>query len=157
MVVAVRGVRVVQVPVDEVVDVITVWHRFVSTTFTVDMIRLVITTHVRHAAGRVHHVDRERALIEMSAVRTVQMSVVKKVEVITVTKCGVAARRVVPVIVVVMAEMGHGRKLLCFLQRVTSRKDLCCSSARLRNHMIKTMAGVSMGFMARPLQLPSRT
>jgi hypothetical protein len=50
VVVAVISVGVVQVPVNQVVDVIAVRHHHVSTIRAMDVVRLVSSTVVRHAS-----------------------------------------------------------------------------------------------------------
>jgi hypothetical protein len=55
--VAVAVVRVVQVTIDEVVDVVAMLDRFVTTTFTVHVLRDMLATRVRHTAGGIHFVD----------------------------------------------------------------------------------------------------
>jgi hypothetical protein len=51
MVVAVIAMRMVQMSVDQVINVIAMWDRFVSTTRTVNMIGVVTTAIMRRRAG----------------------------------------------------------------------------------------------------------
>jgi len=96
--VAVRTVRVVQVPVDEVVDVIAVRHGGVATACAVHVAGLVpAAAVVRGALGRVLGAHGERVLLDGLAVLVVQMAVVQIVDVAVVSDAGVAAAAAVRV------------------------------------------------------------
>lgn len=54
---------------DDVVDVISVWHGFVSTLRTVRMARFVLTAFVRRSArGRIHLPGRDDVLVDVPLV-----------------------------------------------------------------------------------------
>lgn len=107
VVVAVIPVRVVEVTVDEVVDVISVGDRLVAATGPVDVVARVCVAVVRRAAGRVRGVDLEGVLFNGAARGVMQVTVVHVVDVIPVLDGGVAAAGAVNVIMVVVC-MGHG-------------------------------------------------
>ena len=100
MVVAVTPVRMVQLTLDEVVDVITVRHRFVTTVGSVlvpDVVRRSPLTG--RAAVGVLVIDRDSVLIDVILVGMVQMSVVEKVGMPIVADGDMTAVRSVLVIV----------------------------------------------------------
>ncbi len=107
MVVAVIPVRVMEVTVDEVVDVIPVRDRFVAAAGPVDVVVRVGVAVVGRTARRVRGVDLERVLFDRAARGVMQVTVVNVVDVIPVLDGGVAAARAVNVIMVVV-RMGHG-------------------------------------------------
>lgn len=55
--VAVAVVRMVQVAIDDVVGVVAVFDRIVSTTFTVHVLVDMLAARMGHAAGGIHRVD----------------------------------------------------------------------------------------------------
>jgi len=80
VVVAVVAVRVVQVAADEVIDVVAVRHRLVPAALAVDVADLVAAAVVRRGTrGRVRGVDRQHVLVDVVAVRVVQVAVVQVV------------------------------------------------------------------------------
>jgi hypothetical protein len=82
-----------QVAGDEIIGVITVRNRLVSTSGTVPVIRIVaIALVVRRTCRRVLRADGEHVLVHMVRVRVVQMSVVKIVRVAVVHDGRVSAR-----------------------------------------------------------------
>lgn len=86
VVVAVPGVRVMQVPGDEVVDVIAVRYRFVTATRPVDMALGVTRAGVRRRArGRIGRVDLDDALVHVAIVDVVEVAVVEVVDVVAMT------------------------------------------------------------------------
>lgn len=105
MIVAVIAVRVVQVSVDQVVDVIAVGNRFVAAAGSVLMLVLVLGGGVPCcAAVRVFVIDRDPVLIDVTLVRMVQMPVVEIVGVTVVADGEMTAVR--PVFVVVAGVHG---------------------------------------------------
>jgi hypothetical protein len=100
VVVAVVSVRVMQVTVDEVVDVVAVGDGFVATLWTVDVVRGVGAALVRGGAvgwiGRVHF---EGVFIHMVVVHVMQVAVVEVVDVVVVFDGGVSAAFAVDVVV----------------------------------------------------------
>lgn len=106
VVIAVSVVRMVQVTVDEVVDVVTVRHRLVAAVRSVDVVGRVGTAGVVGRAGpRVGVADGDDVLVHMVLVRVMQMTVVEEVDVAVVADCGVAAALAVDMVVVVMDVM----------------------------------------------------
>ncbi len=100
MVAAVAGVLMVQVPCDQVVDVVAVRHRLVAAAGSVYMGGVVLGTAVAAAAPvGVRGAHRQDVLVVMVAVRAVQMPVVQVVEVAVMDDGDVAAARAVNVIV----------------------------------------------------------
>ena len=106
------AVRVVQVSVDQVVDVVAVRHSFVSTAPAVHMPGLMAgapvlgRTAIGVAVGYFDHV-----LMHVVAVGMVQVSIVKVIDVVAMADGGVSAAR--PVFMVVMGVLrigasGHG-------------------------------------------------
>jgi hypothetical protein len=109
--VAVIRVRMMEVTVDEIVDMIAVRHGVVTTTGSVHVLAPMRAADVRHAAGGIHRIDRDDAIIEVPCVRAVEMTIVQKVDVVTVANSGVAAFRAVLVIVVCVSLVLHCRLL----------------------------------------------
>jgi hypothetical protein len=106
VVVAVRAVRVVQVVADQEVDVVAVRDRLMAAAGAVDVIRRVVGACVaRRAARRIRRVDRDRALVDMTAMWGVKMTVVKIVDVVAVLDRDVTAARAVDVVVLVVDGM----------------------------------------------------
>ena len=101
MVVAVVAVRVVQVTIDEVVDVVAMRHRFVAATGAVHVSRFVAAAVVFRRAGVwVGGADGDAVFIDVVAVRMVQVAVVQVINVAFVFDGGVTAIRAVLVFVV---------------------------------------------------------
>jgi hypothetical protein len=103
VVVAVPAVRVVQVAVDDVVGVIAVRDRFMAAAGAVRVILPVITTRMgRRAVRRVRATHGELVLVDVVAMRMVQVPVVEVVGVPVVLDLRVAAVRAVLMIVVLV-------------------------------------------------------
>jgi hypothetical protein len=107
VVVAVIAVRMVEVTVDEVVDVIPVRDRLVTAAGPVHVIGRVGAARVRGATRGVRGVDLERVLFDARCTGVVQVTVVHVVDVIPVLHCGVTAAGAVDVIVIVV-RVAHG-------------------------------------------------
>ncbi len=108
MVVAVPGVRVMQVPGDEVVDVIAMRYRFVTATRAVDMALGVTSAAVRRRAiVRIQRADLEDALVDVARVPVVEVTIVEVVDVVAMTDGDVAAVSAVDVIVIRMCGVAH--------------------------------------------------
>jgi hypothetical protein len=85
VIVAVAIVRVVQVVVDEVVDVIAVRHLCVAARRSMHVPGLVPRAHVAgRAALGMRRIDRDRALVHVIAVRVMQVAIVQVVDVTVV-------------------------------------------------------------------------
>ncbi len=113
VVVAVTVVDVVKVTVDQVVDVVAVRHGRVAAVRAVHVIgRMPAARVVWRAPGRVRGTDRDRALVDVIAVDSVEMAIVKVVHVAVVLDTSVAAVRAVDVVVVgVNLVLAHRRIL----------------------------------------------
>lgn len=106
MVVAVVTVRVMQVPVDEVVDVIAVRNRGMPAAGRVNVVtRVAGTLVVGRAVAGVRTTDRDLALVDVVAVHVVQVTVVQVVNVACVLDGWMSAVRAVDVVVVVVVRV----------------------------------------------------
>jgi len=101
MVIAVTIMRMVQVTVNQVVDVIAMRYRLVPATRTVDMVGVVMPAGmIRRALNRVLIAHGDRVLLDRAVFAlVVQMTVVQVVDVAVVLDRDVAARRAVGVVV----------------------------------------------------------
>ncbi len=103
VVVTVIAVRVMEVAIDQVVNVVAVGHRFVPAASTMDMARLVSAAIVlRSAVSRVGDVDRQNVLINVPNMRMMQMPIMEVIGVAIVFDGRMATARAVNVIVVSM-------------------------------------------------------
>ena len=102
--------RVVQVPVDDVVGVVAVSDRVVPARRTVDVILVVGAGAVRRRACRgIRSADDERVLVDVARVRVVQVPVVEEILMAVVLDGLVAATGPVLVVVAfVRLVIGHG-------------------------------------------------
>jgi hypothetical protein len=76
VIVAVMAVRMVQVAVDEIVDVIPMRHRFMTASRSVNVTR-VVAAAARRALVRIFGAHVEPVLVYMIAVRMMQMTVIR--------------------------------------------------------------------------------
>lgn len=87
VIVAVAIVGVMKVAIDQVVDVIPMRHGLVTTAGSVDVRRIVAGTHVTAGASiRVGLVDRDHVLVDVVAVKVVEVPVMKVVRVSVVSQ-----------------------------------------------------------------------
>lgn len=109
--IAMPVVRVVQVPIHQVVDVVAMRHRLVSAAWTMRVVFGVATAAVvRSASGRVVRADLERTLSDVSGLaHPVQVAVVQIVDVVAVANSRMAAALTV---YVVMTLMGFAHRRL---------------------------------------------
>lgn len=108
MVVAVVPVGVMEVPVDEVVDVVAVGHGLVSTAGAVDVTVLVPGAAVcGGAGGRVALAHLDHVLVHVVAVGVVEVAVVEVVHVVAVLDGDVATLGAVDVVVVLVLVAVH--------------------------------------------------
>ena len=105
VIVAVVAVRMMQVAVHEIIDVIAVRDRFVAATGAVDM-RGVVAGAGRGVAVGIRGADFDDVLIDMPRVRMMQMPVVQVIDVPVVLHRSVAAVGAVLVVVVGMNVAG---------------------------------------------------
>lgn len=112
VVIAMVAVRVMQMAVDQIADVVTMRDRFVSATRAVDMAGfMAAATMLRGAAIRIGFRDSDHMLIYMVAMRMVQVAIMQVVDMAVVTDGGVAAARSVLVVVVLVMRqiaVAHG-------------------------------------------------
>lgn len=120
MVVAVVAVRMMEMTVDEIIDVIAVRHRFMAASRTVNMARLMAAavsgTYIW--IGRAHF---EPVFVHMITVRVMQVAVVQIVDMIAMRDRGVPAVRTVLMImmgVVGFVARAHGCAPRLACQRV---------------------------------------
>jgi hypothetical protein len=103
VIVAVARMRVMQVTIDQVVDMVAMWNGLVAASRTVNVSGHVTVTRVPgRAAGGMHRIDCDRALVDVIAVDVVQMAFVEIVDVAVVFDGAMAATRAVDVIVLRM-------------------------------------------------------
>lgn len=114
VIVAVAAVRVVQVPADEVIDVIAVRHRVVAAALAVGVRLVVGAAGVRgRASGGVRAADLEGVLVDVVAVRVVQVPLVQIIGMARVRDGRVAAALAVNVIVLAVGlVVAHGLLVL---------------------------------------------
>ncbi len=106
MVVAVVAVRVMEMAVHQVVDVIAMWDSLVTAVDAMRVGRVVAVAIVPvRAIDRVGSTHLEPVLIYMTLMRRVQVAVVQVVRVVVVLDCGVAAVCAVFVGMVLMDNM----------------------------------------------------
>lgn len=124
VVVAVIAVRMVQMTVDQIVDVVAVRHRFVAAARPVHMTGAMAgTVMLRRAAVRVGGADGDHVLIDMVAMHVVQMAVVQEIDMVFVTHCSMAALRAMLVVVMgVLGAAGHRRSPVGGCIRTIDRK-----------------------------------
>ncbi|WP_166656260.1 hypothetical protein [Paraburkholderia sp. BL10I2N1] len=101
MIVTMISVRMMQVTVDEIVNVVAMWHRFVAAPGAMDVTRRVAAAARRTLIGivRAHF---EPMLIYMIAVRVMQVTVMQVIDVIVMSDRRVAAIRTVLMVVMRM-------------------------------------------------------
>jgi hypothetical protein len=100
VVVAVISVRVVEVAVDEVIDVVAVWHGLVAALGPVSVAGLVgVARVIGGAALGVAPADRDHVLVDMVSVGMVEMTIVQVVDMVLVPDRDVPAFRTVLVLV----------------------------------------------------------
>ncbi len=121
--VAVAVVRVMQVAIDEIVDVIAMRHRIVSTAGAVNVIGRVAGARMAVAAGRGIRGCHGEVVLHNDAVGflMMQMAVMQVIDVATVLQCDVPTTGTVCVIVIGMFR--HGR----FLFKTGTRRTLTAS------------------------------
>lgn len=108
MIVAVAPVHVMEMPGDEVVDVIAVRYRRVAAVRAVHVITVVtLAGMVGCTCRRIRGVDRDRALVHVVAMRLVEVPVVKIVDVVEVLHSGVTTAGAVDVVMRGMSRVGH--------------------------------------------------
>ena len=85
-------VGMMEVSVNEVIDMISMGNGFVSASLSVSVVGPVGAAGVvRCAISRIGGTDLDAVLVDMIGVGVVEMSIMKVVDVIVVTDCGVSA------------------------------------------------------------------
>ena len=119
VIVAVIAVGMMQMPVDEVADVIAVWDRGVTAVGSVHVVGVMAIAFVGATAIGIRVGDFDGMLVVVIFVRAVQVSVVQIADVIAVLDGDVAAVRTMLVIVVLVDSVCHfqsppeGSVLIC--------------------------------------------
>ncbi|WP_265975013.1 hypothetical protein [Brucella intermedia] len=93
-------VLVMQAAIDEIIDVIAMRHRFVTTVWAMDVV--VIMTNVgldRMASVGIHGANFDHMFINMIAMWMMQMTIMQVINVITVPDCGVTTTSAMLVVV----------------------------------------------------------
>ena len=100
------AVRMVQMAFHEIVDMIAMGHRLVSATCSMDVSRLVAgTAVVRRADVRIGLRDLDRMLVDVVAMRVVQVPIVKIVDMVAMPQSDMAAPRTMRVCMAVMVSL----------------------------------------------------
>jgi hypothetical protein len=109
VVVAVIAVRMVQVAIDEIIDVVPMRHGFVTARRAVNVARLMAATVViRSALVGIFRIDRERMLVDVIAVHVMQMAVVQIVDMIVVLDRRMPTVRAVLMVVIGVMRFAAG-------------------------------------------------
>lgn len=110
MVIAVRPMRMMQVTVHEVIDVVAVRNGLVAAACLMLVRRFMRSTGVRgRARRRVRRSDREHALVGVAFVRVVQVAIVGVVDMVSMPNAGVATAGAVNVVVCAVRVVAHVR------------------------------------------------
>jgi hypothetical protein len=119
VVIAVIAVRMVQVAIDEIIDVVPMRHGFVTARRAVNVARLMAATVViRSALVGIFRIDRERMLVDVIAVHVMQMAVVQIVDMIVVLDRRMpTVRAVLMVVVGVMRFAAGGAHAVLLIER----------------------------------------
>jgi len=113
MIIAVIAVRMMQMAVREVIDVVAVRNGVVAAVGTVFVaLVMAVATVGRGALGRVGRADGEGVLLDLLAFDVMQMAVVQVIDVAIVNDRRVAASGAV-LVRMVFVNMGHGQSPCC--------------------------------------------
>lgn len=122
MVVAVAAVGVMQVAIDQVIDVVAMRHRLVAATGAMNVAGLMGTAVViRRATVRVGRGDLNHVLVDMVAVRMMEMPIVQMIHVTRMAYGGMAAAGAVLMRMTRMMRLGAGGHLASFRVAVLAR------------------------------------
>lgn len=117
MVIAVTVVRMVQVALHQVVDMVTMRDRFMPTAFSMNVAGIMSRAGViRCALVRVGFTDLKHVLVNVALVQRMQVAIVEIVDVTIVQDCGVTTA-------------GAMRMIMIFVNRVTHSSVLPFGSA----------------------------
>ena len=122
MIVAMVAVRMMQMPVDQIVDVVSVRHRLVPAPRTMNVPRLVSAALVTgRTRVRILRRNLDRVLIDMPVMHVMQMTVVKIVDMIAMLESRVPASGTVLMGVIgVMRQFAVGHRRLRIASRETN-------------------------------------
>ena len=129
-------VRMVQVAVDEIVDMIAMRNCFVSAVWTVHMTGSVSrAAMIRRAGGGIRRADFQLAFIEVAFVRRMQVAIVQVVDVTIVLNRSMAAACAVDMIVIFVDMVTHqssspsiracGGVSLAWAKALNTRSTMC--------------------------------
>lgn len=119
MVIAMTGVDMMQMTVDQVIQVIAVGHRFVAAGGAVDMTMLVLAALVIGCAlVLVALVDTETVLVHMTFMHVVKVAVMKIIDMVAMLDCGMPASIAMLVLMVGMHGTAHWKLLVLILLTV---------------------------------------
>lgn len=108
MVIAVPAVRVVEVTVDQIVDVVAVRDCGVAAAGSMDVVRgVTCAPMLRRAVGRMRRIDGEHVLVDVPVVRVVEVTVVEVVDVPVVLDGEVPAAGAMGVVVTWVDVVAH--------------------------------------------------
>jgi hypothetical protein len=110
MIVAMAAVRMVQMAIDEIIDMIGVWDALVSAARSMDVMRVMLATRMRRCAGRpVRRADFKDVFINVIAMHMVQVTVVQVIDMAVVLQGDMAATRGMCVGVILVFGASHTR------------------------------------------------
>lgn len=98
VIIAMIAVRMVQASIDEIIRMVPMWNRFMTTSGSMPMLRAVSAgTMLRAAAIRICFTHFDHVFIDTPVVRMLEMAMVEIIDVTLVANSGVAAARPVDV------------------------------------------------------------
>ncbi len=107
MIVAVVAMRMMQVTIDQVIDVVTMRHCFVAATLTMDVAGFMATALMRHASAGVCRIDIEPVLFDFSALLVMKVPVVQVIDMAAMLDRRMAALRTVLMRMILMLVLCH--------------------------------------------------
>ena len=131
--IAMISVRVMQMPIHQIIDVVAMRHRFMSATWTMLVSRLVTRTGVRHTGRRIRPRHLNYTFVVVPLVRLVQVTVVNIVHMISMLDRRVSATSSMLVRMVLVYMMCHS--LLLFLSLFARRQSLARMRERIENQV----------------------
>ena len=91
MMIAMPIMRMMQMPIHQIIHMVPMRYQLMSTTLAMHMLRLVAQANMRSAACRIRRRHLNHMLVEMVAVRAVQVSIMQIIGVISMLYCRVPA------------------------------------------------------------------
>lgn len=106
--IAVSVVRMMQMAVHQIIDVIAVGNRFMATAGSVDVIGgMGATGVIGRARRRIRFANGEHVLVNVSFMRRMQMAIVEVVDMAVVQDGGVSASRAMDMIMIFVYDVTH--------------------------------------------------